>query len=257
MQVGHLSPLLGLADEHDLVDLVDLDELHLDALVARGRQVLADVVGPDRQLAVAAVGEHGELDARRAAVLEQRVDRGADRAAGVEDVVDEDHGAPLELEVELRVADDGLRAPRRLAAADVDVVAVEGDVELAEVELEVGALRDQPAQTVGERDAARVDPDERDGLEILVPLDDLVRDPRECAADGVTVEHDPALWPAVRRRIPLEIGRLRLYVLRLHVLRLDRLRHRSPFRPHWTELKATACEGRLADPADGGMAPAG
>jgi hypothetical protein len=32
-------------DEQDPVDLVDLDELHLDALVARGRQVLADVVG--------------------------------------------------------------------------------------------------------------------------------------------------------------------------------------------------------------------
>ena len=35
----------------------------VDALAARGRQVLADVVGADRQLAVAAVGEHGELDA--------------------------------------------------------------------------------------------------------------------------------------------------------------------------------------------------
>src|SRR6266704_3557889 len=49
-------------DEQDAVDLVHLDELHLDALAARGRQVLADVVGTDRQLAVAAVDEHGELD---------------------------------------------------------------------------------------------------------------------------------------------------------------------------------------------------
>ncbi len=147
----------------DAVDLVDLDELHLDALVARGGQVLADVVGPDRQLAVAAVGEDGELHARGPAVLEQRVDRGADRAARVEDVVDEDHGASLELEVELGVAHDRLRPARRLAAADVDVVAVEGDVELAEVELQVGALGDQAAQPMGERHAARVDPDERDG----------------------------------------------------------------------------------------------
>ena len=138
-----------LPDEDDAVDLVDLEELHLDALAACGRQVLADVVGPDRQLAVAAVGEDRELDARRAAVLEQRVDRGADRAARVEDVVDEDHGPALELEVELRVVHDRLRAARRAALADVDVVAVEGDVELAELELDAGALGDRAAAGAG------------------------------------------------------------------------------------------------------------
>ena len=198
-----------------------------------GRQVLADVVGPDRQLAVAAVGEHGELDARRAAVLEQRVDRGADRAAGVEDVVDEDHGAALELEVELRVAHDRLRAPRRLAAADVDVVAVEGDVELAEVELELGALLDQAAQALGERDAARVDADERDGVELLVALDDLVRDPRERARRS----------PRRRAGPP---GR-----------RLDgMLVHRSPFRPRWTELKGIVSE-QTSQPARRPLTSAG
>src|SRR5919198_2749828 len=53
--------LLGVGDQQDAVDLVHLDELHLDALVARGRQVLADVVGTDRELAMAAVGEDREL----------------------------------------------------------------------------------------------------------------------------------------------------------------------------------------------------
>jgi hypothetical protein len=53
----------SVRDEQDTVDLVHLDELHLDALAARGRKVLADVVGADRELAVAAVDEDGELDA--------------------------------------------------------------------------------------------------------------------------------------------------------------------------------------------------
>src|SRR5262249_51212817 len=154
--------LLGLADEDDPVDLVDLEQLQLDALAARRGQVLADVVGPDRQLAVSAVGEHGELDPGRSAVLEERVDRGAHRAAGVEDVVDEDHSAVLEVEVELRVADDWLAPAWRAPLAHVDVVAVEGDVELAEVELDAGALRDQAPQPLRERDAARVDADEGD-----------------------------------------------------------------------------------------------
>src|SRR3954467_14693695 len=57
-----VAPLLWLWHEQDLVDLIHLDELHLDALVAGGRQVLADVVGPDRQLTMAAVDENCELD---------------------------------------------------------------------------------------------------------------------------------------------------------------------------------------------------
>ena len=115
------------ADRH-LVDAVDLLEADEDALVAGGRQVLAGVVGPDRQLAVAAVGEHGELDPGGAAVVEEGVDRGADRAAGEEDVVDEDDRAALEVEVEVGGVDDG----RLGGAAAEHVVAVEGDVDVAE-----------------------------------------------------------------------------------------------------------------------------
>src|SRR5207237_10660893 len=82
--------LLRSRDEQDAVDLVHLEQLHLDALLARGRKVLAHIVGSDRQLAVTAVFEHGELRARWSAVVEERLDRGADRPACVEDVVDED-----------------------------------------------------------------------------------------------------------------------------------------------------------------------
>ena len=77
--------------------------------LARGRQVLADVVGADRQLAVAAVAEHGELDPLRAAVVEEGVDRGAHGAAGEEDVVDEDDRAAGEVEVDVGGVDDRLR----------------------------------------------------------------------------------------------------------------------------------------------------
>src|SRR5207248_6237519 len=158
--------LLGGRDQEHAVDLIDLEELHLDALLARGRQVLADVVGPDRQLAVAAVDEHGELYAGGPAVVEERVDRGADRAPRVEDVVDEDDRAPLEREVELRRADDRLRVERRLAAAHLDVVAVEGDVDGAERGRDAGTLLDEPPQSLRERHAAGVDADERDVVEV-------------------------------------------------------------------------------------------
>ena len=139
---------------------------------------------------MAAVGEHGELHARGPAVVEERLDGGADRASGVEDVVDEDARHPLERELERGRADDRLRVQRRLAAAHLDVVAVEGDVELAERKLDAGALGDQPAEALRERDAAAVDADERDLVEVVVPLDDLVRDAGERPVDRLGVEDD-------------------------------------------------------------------
>ena len=88
--------VLALPDEQHAIDLVDLDELDLHALAPCRRQVLADVVGADRKLAVPSIDQNGELHARRPAELEERVDRGADRAARVEHVVDQDDRHPLD-----------------------------------------------------------------------------------------------------------------------------------------------------------------
>ena len=74
----------------DSVGVVDPGEPDHDALGVRRRQVLADVVGADRQLAVAAVDEDREPHGARAAEVGEGVERGADGAPGVEDVVDED-----------------------------------------------------------------------------------------------------------------------------------------------------------------------
>ena len=127
-------PRPAAAGDRHFVGPVELLEPHVDPLLARGRQVLADVVGADRQLAVAAVAEHGELDPLRAAVIEERVDRGAHGAAGEEHVVDEDDGPAGEVEVDVRGMDDRLRRGRLGA----DVVAVEGDVEVADRRLGAG-----------------------------------------------------------------------------------------------------------------------
>ena len=57
----------------------------------RGGQVLPDQVGADRQLAVPPVDEDRQPHGPGAAVVGQGVEGGSHRAAGVEDVVDEDH----------------------------------------------------------------------------------------------------------------------------------------------------------------------
>jgi hypothetical protein len=173
---------------------------------------------------VAAVGDDGELHAVRAAVVEQRLDRRPDRPAGVEDVVDEDARAALERKVEARRADERLRVQRRLAPADGDVVAVKGDVDGAVGDLDTAELLDQAAQPLRERDAAGVDADQRDPVEVRVALDDLVRDPGEGPRKSLGVQEDSARGDSVRI-------------------------HSTPFRPLGTGLKDGAAH-RLTGPAD-------
>ena len=89
------------------IDAVELDDAHVDPLAASGGQVLADVLRADRQLAMAAVDENRELDPGRAAVVEQGIDRRSDRAPREQDVVHDDHGPPVDREVEVRRVDHG------------------------------------------------------------------------------------------------------------------------------------------------------
>src|SRR5260370_12547945 len=62
-------------NNHRLVDAVLLGDEDLDALRVRGGDVLADVIGTDRQLAVAAVDEHRQLDRPRAPEVHPRLHR--------------------------------------------------------------------------------------------------------------------------------------------------------------------------------------
>ena len=101
---------------------VDAVVADVDHLVAPGGQVLADVVGPDRQLAVAPVDHDRQLHRPGPAVVVERVERGPDRAAGEEHVVDEHHDRAVEVD-----GDVGDRLGQH--RPQPDVVAVEGDVE--------------------------------------------------------------------------------------------------------------------------------
>src|SRR5262245_16285708 len=103
--------LLPRLDGH-LVDAIDLLQADLHTFLARGRHVLADVVGLDRQLAMAAVDQDHELDGSRPSEVDQRVERGARRPAGVEHVVDEDYRPVVDGERDLGLADERLRPDR-------------------------------------------------------------------------------------------------------------------------------------------------
>jgi hypothetical protein len=84
----------------------------------------------------------------------------------------------------------------------VQVVAMEGDVERAERDLTAGEIGDPAPQPVGERNAAGVDPNERDGVEIRIALDDLVGDPGKRPVQRLGVEQSPGrLFGGSQRRL--------------------------------------------------------
>ena len=142
-----LAPAVAPAGvDRDLVGAVGLLEADVHPLGRRGRQVLADVVGADRQLAVAAVDQHRELHPGGAAVVEEGVDRRRARCAPCR--ARRRPGRPCARRARSRGGRRGRPAASRGLAA-LDVVAVEGDVEVAERDLRAGELADQRVQALG------------------------------------------------------------------------------------------------------------
>ena len=95
----------------------------------------ADVVGAQRQFAVTAVDEHRELHRCRAAEVAQRVEGGADGAPRIEDVIDKDDDRAVDTAGGHHGA---LERPVRFVA---QIVAVQGDVEIADRNIGTGELR--------------------------------------------------------------------------------------------------------------------
>ena len=139
---------------------------------------------------MAAVDQYGQLNSLGPPVVEQGFDRRPDRAPRVENVVHQDAGLSLEREVERRRPHDRLRMERRLAASHLHVVAIEGDVDHAEIDDVTGALGNQRAQPLGDRNAAGLNAYERETLEVVGLLDQFVRDARDRAIDRLGVEND-------------------------------------------------------------------
>lgn len=175
--------------------------MHAHVVGRLGRDVLPDEVGTDRKLAVPAIDEDREPDGTRAAVVDERVHRSADRAAGEQHVVDEDDGLAVDGE-----ADRGLVHDRRVPDAR-EVVPIQRDVEGAQGCVDAFMRADRVTQARGEVVAARADADDRERRDIVVALDDLVSDAGDGTTDvvrgeqdGARLGHSPLPFPASQDR---------------------------------------------------------
>src|SRR4030095_9285261 len=101
--------------------------MHLNALRRRRGQLRAAVVGFDRQLAMAAIDEDHQLNGARAAELDERIERGPNRPAGVEHIVDEQNAFLVDRKWNLGSPDEWLRTHGMAH----EIVTIERDVECA------------------------------------------------------------------------------------------------------------------------------
>ena len=157
--------------------LVDLLELHFDDFVVGGLHHAPDELGFDGQLAVAAVDQHQQVHARRAAVIEQRIERGADGAARVQHVVHQDDVLAVHRKRNLGGADHRLDVDR------AEVVAIEIDVEDADRHCCAFPGLRSSCQPLRQRNAAAADADEGEPIQVLGLFQDFVRQPDQRAVD--------------------------------------------------------------------------
>lgn len=117
---------LHAIDKHHALFVVDFGEAHLDNFAVAGLYRPANVLRFDRHFSVPAVDQHAQRDALRPPQVKQAIHGGADRPAGVKDVIDQHEIHAVHGEIDVRGLQHGLWRDFG------QVVAIQGDVENAD-----------------------------------------------------------------------------------------------------------------------------
>jgi hypothetical protein len=147
--------LLDAVDKHDALFLVDLAEPHFDNFAGAGLHAAADVLCFDGHFAMAALDKNAERDAPGAPEVEKAVHGGADRAAGIEDVVNQD-------KIHIIHAEGNVGRLQHGVGGDLGkVVAIESDVESTYGNVNAVDAAHGARDALGKGHAAAADTDER------------------------------------------------------------------------------------------------
>jgi hypothetical protein len=175
--------IIGRTDYRHFINAIGLGKVHFDILVAGAGDVLADVIGAYRHLAVAPVDQDRQLYGKGPAVVYQGIHGGTYSAAGMQYVVNEHHGLPVDIGRDIRALES------RFNLSGVEVVAVEGEIQHPHGHPGLLVSFDALGQASGQGDAAGVQPDDYQVLGGLVMLDNLVSNTGEGAPDVLGIHH--------------------------------------------------------------------
>lgn len=130
---------------------------------------------------MSSVDQDGQLHRTGPTQVREPIEGCSHRAAGVEDIVDEDDGAAPDVDRDRRATQTGTGAP-------VEVVPVQPDVQLPYRDLHPFEPFDALGDGVSEWDSPGVDTDQDDVRGTVMAFDDLVSDTPYCPVDVGSVQ---------------------------------------------------------------------
>jgi hypothetical protein len=147
--------------KQDSLGAVHFLKFYFHDFATRGLHHPADVSGFNGKLAVAAVNQYKQLHARGPSMIKQRIQRGPNRPARVEDVIHEhDISSNYRKPNLVRMQDRPLAHSRKIVAVEVDVQDSNGNLQT----FKTLNLRCEP---LSHRSAAPFDPDKREPIQIV------------------------------------------------------------------------------------------
>src|SRR5271170_964810 len=170
--------------DYDRIGAVDLRESHVNALTMRCLDILAYVIGANRNFALSAIDQHRELNRLRTAEVRDGVERGTHGSPGIQHVVNQHD--PLGVQRKRNIAAE----QPWIAGQALAIVAIGRNIKRADrnLALTVGAQLD--SDPLGERGAAPDDTDQHHVVGAAVALGNLHRYPLQRPPNLRGVEQD-------------------------------------------------------------------
>jgi len=169
--------LRDAVNEHDALLVVHLGQAHFNNLRVGGLHRAPNKLRLDGHLAMPAVHQHAKLHAPRAPKIKQAVHRGADGAAGIEDIVHQHQVHVVHGKGNVRSLKNGLR--RNFG----EIVAVKSDVQRPDSHFRPVYPAYPFRDALRQRDPAPANSDQHEIFRAAIALDDLVRQPLERAVN--------------------------------------------------------------------------
>jgi hypothetical protein len=135
----------------------------------------------DRELTAPAIDQDAQEDSAGPTEVGELVHCCTHRTAGIEHVVHYDNGLTV------NARQPGL-AHNRARSYGLQIISIEGDVQLAGCEVRALGPIDESLEPVGQLNSASLNPNENQSVGTTAPLDDLTRHARQGAAESAVVE---------------------------------------------------------------------
>ena len=160
--------LFDAIDEDDAFFIVDFLKTDLDDFGIAGLDGAANVLRFDGHFAVAAIDQDAERNALRTTEIKESIHGGADGASGIKNVIDEDEVHAVYAERDMGGLQNGLRGDLG------QIIAIEGDVEGADGNIDAINATHGPCNALREGHAAATDSDEGEISSASAFFDNLV-----------------------------------------------------------------------------------